>query len=341
MICVVTVTYGDRVHLLEQVVTRVLDLPGTEQISKVVIVDNGSSPKTQTYLSRLAQCEPRVRVVYSEQNLGSAGGYETGLKAALQSDARYCWLLDDDNRPEPSALTVLLDATGQKPDAAFVSLRTDREQLVRYAQGGSLEDAFGKPYSFLGFSWRSLPKKLSKRLERENLNPLSHRPDRWLQVPYAPYGGLFVATEDIEKIGFPRTDFYLYADDNEYTFRLSSSGVSLYLVPESKLVDIDKSWHVDTTEKISFVSPYLLLQLDPERLRRMYYTVRNQSYFEFRNRYSGSLEHALNALLYSLLLLVLAVFASVIRLNPAPLTSYWTYLKALNAGLHGRLGRVS
>jgi GT2 family glycosyltransferase len=47
-------------------------------------------------------------LVRHEQNLGSAGGYHSGLEYILDNKvADYIWILDDDNLPFPGSLKAL------------------------------------------------------------------------------------------------------------------------------------------------------------------------------------------------------------------------------------------
>ncbi|NVL48122.1 glycosyltransferase, partial [Pseudomonas syringae pv. actinidiae] len=97
----VTLTYGDRFNYLHTLINRSLDSP---LISRVIIVSNASVAPLQ------ALCDEwpgQVRVIWLPDNTGSANGYSTGIKAALQEGADYIWLMDDDNSPARNAIEVL------------------------------------------------------------------------------------------------------------------------------------------------------------------------------------------------------------------------------------------
>ncbi len=95
-----------------------------------------------------------------------------------------------------------------------------------------------------------------------------------MQVPYGPYGGLFFHKDVLTKIGYPDERLFLYADDTEFTFRCGQKG-ELFLIPGSIIEDIDCSWHIKAKEKNSFT---LYLKADSDF--RIYYSQRNQVYFE-------------------------------------------------------------
>lgn len=338
-ICVVTVTYGDRSKLLNEVVSAIFRSQCSEFISKLIVVNNASDEKTQEYLDRLQKLDPRVQLIHFPENTGSAGGFGAGLSAALKEGCNYIWLLDDDNVPEDNALLELLKAAEKDSTAAFLSLRTDRRTFIAYAKGRSRDECFGRKNSFLGFSWRDIPRKIWHGSNFRASASNASTPATPRVVPYAPYGGLLLKKEHVEQVGYPCTDFYLYADDNEFTYRLTEAGIPIQLVPTSCLADVDASWHVKTGRSSHFVSSYILLRVNAESLCRLYYMVRNQSYFEFNRLYKGSLEHRLNAALYLLVLLVLSVLGALLHGKKSPLHSYQTFVRAVRNGITGRLGK--
>ncbi len=80
---VVTVTYGDRLPYLEQLIERALSFTA---ISDVVVVSNAALAP----LDQLTERWPdQVRLIELTENTGSANGYAVGLQAALAGDADF------------------------------------------------------------------------------------------------------------------------------------------------------------------------------------------------------------------------------------------------------------
>ena len=77
----------------------------TRSIDKIIIVDNGSSDGTKEYLSNLKG--ENIQIIYQE-NLGGAGGFHTGLKAAYEQEYDWIWLMDDDVEVASDCLENLL-----------------------------------------------------------------------------------------------------------------------------------------------------------------------------------------------------------------------------------------
>ena len=92
----VTVTYGNRFHLLKQVCESAF----AEGISKVIVVDNNSVPQSREKLKAYEYelRSDKIKVLYLDDNYGSTGGFKRGLEEAYNhKECEYILVLDDDN----------------------------------------------------------------------------------------------------------------------------------------------------------------------------------------------------------------------------------------------------
>lgn len=272
-ICVVTVTYGDRWHLLRRVLVEGLAAQ-TRPVDCLVIVDNGSASDLRSETRSLG-LPFRVVIAGTGANLGSAAGYKAGIEAGLALDCGLLWLLDDDNLPAPDALERLLQARSERADHplhAFASFRSDREKLVRVLQGQAMPDPVRRD-AFMGFRAGDLGRILRRRLRgprpKDAVTPLEVAP-----IPYSIYGGLLLPASLVARIGLPDETYHLYMDDREYTVRIPMSGGAIFLVAASVVTDIETSWNIRPGAKpLPMMDPAM-----PED--KVYYTTRNQVAFE-------------------------------------------------------------
>jgi GT2 family glycosyltransferase len=79
-------------------------LAGTERPCELIVVDNGSSDGTPTYLARLAELNPSVRLIGNESNRGFAAGTNQG---AARATGEVLVLLNDDTAVSPGWLDRL------------------------------------------------------------------------------------------------------------------------------------------------------------------------------------------------------------------------------------------
>ena len=293
-VCVVTVTYGDRWHLLSQVLRTVARMPA---VTKIIVVDNGATYDLQERL--MAACGERAQVTGSGRNDGSARGFALGLQAAYEAPgAEYIWILDDDNQPAPDALEELCRcytelATSRNPDVlALSALRTDRQYLMRIAAGADPQKVFARENSFLDFHIVDAPRRVFRKLfgrVEARVDP----PNRFVRIPYGIYGGLFFHQSLLDRVGYPDEKFYLYGDDSDFTARISEGGGELFLAARSRVDDLETSWHVGHRRKITV---FRNLMEGPDD--RVFFTARNSVYFTKKWRLTNRLVWRINRTVY-------------------------------------------
>jgi GT2 family glycosyltransferase len=322
VVSIVTVTYGDRWHLL----VRVLEyIEADPKIDRVIVVDNGARASIAALVQRA--CFRKAIVVGSSRNLGSAAGFKLGLETVLHYDPQWIWLLDDDNLPDPIALDKILHSAvsldpAERSRTAFVAFRPEHHMAV--AAGEDVRRCFPPHSSFCGFHITDIPHKIWRRILRRR--PLASReiPAR-VALPYAPYGGLFFHRKLLETIGTPNKDLVLYADDTEFSSRIVQSGGRLWLLTGAPINELEPPWN--TKRAGSSFDAWLTGSAD----FRVFYQARNRAYFDSRVWSRNRMIYRLNRLTY---LLILRVFA----LRRRRIDRYDLFRHATTLGEMGHLG---
>lgn len=319
----VTVTYGDRAVLLSQMLAATL----AQGIHDIVVVDNGAHWDVGSMSLQYPQA--RLHIVRMGRNTGSAVGFAAGINKAMTAGATMLWLLDDDNRPLGGALRTLLSMhtvqTGGDASALIALLGFRPEHQAEVAAGGAQRQANARNCSFLGFHLLDLPSKLwRKRPWRRHMGSKSIEPIVRLDV--APYSGLLLHRRVVEVIGVPRHDFVLYADDSEWTYRITQRGGAIWLVTGAEIEDMESSWNASHRYKTAM---HGLLAGGSDF--RVYYGIRNAVNFQLAIARSRAL-FRLNATVYLSLLSMVALFCG--RLDRFRLIKM-----ASSDGMAGRLGQ--
>ena len=88
------------------------------------------------------------------------------------------------------------------------------------------------------------------------------------------YGGLFFNKQLVNTIGLPDTEYVLYHDDFDFTYRLTLQGGDIWLIPSSILKDIEASHYLRPKKPLLFHSA-----LDAKNDATVYYSFRNMVFF--------------------------------------------------------------
>lgn len=322
-VTVVTVTYGERRALLRQV----LDALPAQGVSRAVVVDNGARWPVKDELA--AAYGDFVDVVEMGRNTGSAAGFGAGIQRALDAGAEFIWLLDDDNRPAPDCLAALRsayqDLRGQHPADLLAVLAFRPEHQADVAAGVPLRYVNPRRNSFRGFHVLDIPYKFWRRTPWGRPSASVGLPAR-VDLVIAPYSGLFFHRAMAERFGLPRADFVLYADDTEFTYRLTHAGGRIALITTAPIEDLESSWNVRQHQGSSFG---VLLGQGSDM--RVYYGTRNGVYFDAHCRAHDRLVFTLNRWVY------LAALAGLAQLG-GQRARLKLIQQAVRDGLSGRLG---
>lgn len=323
-VTVVTVTYGARWALLKQT----LIAAQSEGADFAVVVDNGASePIAALVFERFGAF---AEVLPQGRNTGSALGFKAGMQHALKRGAEYILLLDDDNQMQQGCLAVLAFTYRRHAHVvpprmlAALAYRSDRQED---AAAGVPANGMGDDRSaFFGFHLRDLPFKFFRRTPWGRAWLARRTIAENVQVASAPYSGMYFHRSMLEFIGMPDERFLLYADDTDFTYRLTRAGGRIVLATNAKLHDLESSWNVRSRFSNTFDA---LLLGDGDF--RAYYSTRNNAYFERWSRGGDGLVRAINRAVYLVALYLRAAFKGRLQ-------RYALLLGAINDGEAGRLG---
>jgi len=319
---VVTVTYGDRQSLLQNVLVGLAD----QGVAKAVVVDNGAPwPVTATLT---AQYGTFIDVVSMGRNTGSAGGYAAGIQRAIDLGAEFLWLLDDDNCPDSRCLEALLQAHDtlrkQYLPAQLAVAAYRPEHQTRITAGVTTSKDRTRPSGFCWCHLTDVPLKVLAYM------PWCRRHGALRSTvisDVAPYGGLLVHRSVINAIGIPNTDFVLYEDDTEFTYRLTSGGGCIALATRARIKDLEHSW--PTRRSVRSMRILSLFRSGAEM--RVFYGVRNRVYLESHVFPRNRIMFALNRLAFNTLMAI-----ATCRVGGAARRRL--VRRAIMDGLQGRLG---
>ena len=194
-------------HNRKVLLSRCLDrlLGQTRPADALLVVDNGSTDGTAVVLS-----ERRIPYV-TQENVGSAGGWHRAIQYALEHDFDAVWLMDDDGYPAADALERLADALVPGiACASSVVLQEGRPTHFVFPVA-VLNDA-GYPAVF---AW---PRKIRTLAALRQRAPEGRYPIAYL------FNGALLSLAAVRQIGNVNRDFFIYAEEVDYFFRLRQVG---------------------------------------------------------------------------------------------------------------------
>ena len=178
----IVVTYN-RQFLLAQCISALKNQ--TRKIDKILVINNGSTDHTEAWL----RSQPDVDFI-TQENVGGAGGFYTGIKTGYERKYNWIWLMDDDGYPKEDALEILLE--GDNEDICLrncsVINKEDRKSFV----------------------WKTGDFKTIDEVKEPVIKNVAH-----------PFNGTLLNRKIVERVGFPNPDLFLWGDESEYFYRIT------------------------------------------------------------------------------------------------------------------------
>lgn len=201
MIAAVIVTYNRKKLLIKNIEML---LKQTRPLDKIFIVDNCSTDGTSEYLIKQGwMLSAQFVYIKTESNIGGAGGFYTGMRAAYEAGADWIVLMDDD---------------GHMADYyALEHLYNVAEQLYNIGYGNRMlfVNALVQQENMLSF-------KMGNKYTVEEAMAIAQ--NGLLEGEANPFNGTMVSRELISEVGYPNKDFFIKGDEVDYKQRTLDAG---------------------------------------------------------------------------------------------------------------------
>ena len=185
---------------------------------EIVLVDNGSADDS---VEAITKQYPDVTLLQTGENLGYAGGNNVGINWALEKDADYILLLNNDTIVATDLLSAFVNAAILLPSGSVLGAKIyfyDKPDTLWFAGGRWRNES----NSFEHIGWGQL----------DGIE-FNHK----LEVDYITGCALFADAETFQEIGLLDDAFFLTYEETDWCYRARAKGYKCIVIPEAKL------WH--------------------------------------------------------------------------------------------------
>jgi rhamnopyranosyl-N-acetylglucosaminyl-diphospho-decaprenol beta-1,3/1,4-galactofuranosyltransferase len=186
----------NRQQLLSECITALRNQ--TRKLDAILVVNNGSTDSTEQWL----QEQPDVFFI-TQKNVGSSGGFNSGISWAFKHGYSWIWCMDDDGYPKEDALEKLLE-------------NEPRERSL-------LNCAVINKVDKQSFVWKTKNYKTIDEVDVNIIPGIGH-----------PFNGTLLHRSIVEKVGVPQKSLFLWGDETEYYYRIVKQyHFPVYTIPSS------------------------------------------------------------------------------------------------------------
>ena len=257
-LAVIIVTWNVRDIALDALRTLYADLEQSELDARVIVVDSASSDGT---VDAIATQFPQTEIIASQENLGFAGGNNTGIKSfgfgQDNSDnlPRAVYLLNPDTLTEIGATQCLFDTLMSNEKTGVVGAR------LTFGDGSFQHSSFSFPglrqlwVEFFPTPGRFIEHPFNGRYPHD----LYHGKQPF-EVDFMLGATMMLRREVIQETGMFDTQFFMYAEEVDWQWRIRKAGWNILCVPQAHVVHLGG-------QSTGQVKPRSIINLWESRLR--------------------------------------------------------------------------
>lgn len=213
-ICAVTVTFNrlDKLKKTLDAFSNLVSFPDA-----IIVVNNASTDDTADYLEQWkVKKEPFSKIVVNlKENTGGSGGFNAGIKKALEIGCDWILIGDDD---------------------AYIDQNTvkhfEERPEVNDKEIGAIACQVDSPDGIMFGHRRTINKGFISIHEIDSTKDDYYKDSFYIDL--FSFVGVFLKAEFVKLIGLPRKDFFIWYDDTEYSSRLSNIA-KVVCIPDLKI----------------------------------------------------------------------------------------------------------
>ena len=206
--------------------------------TRVVVVDNASEDDS---VSAIREAYPQVEVVESDTNLGFGGGNNLGLEhlgfgkqIPIDQLPNAVWLLNSDTLTQPGATQRLYRTLIDNPNAGVVGSR------LSYGDGTFQHSAFAFPgLTQLWIDLLPFPNRLYYTRWNGRYAQALYFSGEPFPVDVVLGASMMLRREVIQGTGMFDRQFFMYAEEVDWCWRIKKAGWQIYCEPRSHIVHLE------------------------------------------------------------------------------------------------------
>lgn len=239
-LAIIIVSWNTRVLTLDAIRTLRDDLAANgPQSSTIWVVDNASSDDSPVAIRAEF---PDVRLIESKRNLGFGGGNNLALRemgfakqTPIDQLPKAVYLLNSDTRTHPGATRTLYHTLLEIPSAGVVGAR------LTYEDGSFQHSAFEFPgLKQLWFDLLPAPPLLyHTRFFNGRYSQTLYQSYRPFRVGHTLGATMMLRREVIQQVGMFDEDYFMYAEEVDWSWRIQKAGWKIYCVPAAHVTHLE------------------------------------------------------------------------------------------------------
>lgn len=202
---IIVLNYKGKTDTLE-CINSILDMDYPNY--RVILIDNHSLDGSEELFVSTYRDNPQIHCIQTGKNIGYAGGNNVGIKYALEQNADYICILNNDVIVNKDTMGILVDFMEHNSDIGTVG-----PIICEYKDTMKVQSAGANVNRYKGEHSPSVPDKLREQLQ-----------DRIIDCDFITGACMLIKAELIRQIGMIPEEYFLCWEETEWCTKIKKSG---------------------------------------------------------------------------------------------------------------------
>lgn len=201
-VSIILVNYNSALHTKE-CVESLLSL--NYENYDIYVVDNNSSDNTLKDALFIYEDNPKIHIIYNDNNVGFSAGNNIAIKKALEFESEYVLLLNNDTVVDKNFLLIMLEETKKKTNIGITTCK-----IMMYYNRSQCWYAGGY-----------LDKNGSAKIQYEDNDTVTDN------YTFASGCCMLISNKVIHNLGYMSEKYFLYFEDTDFCKKIINSGYKI------------------------------------------------------------------------------------------------------------------
>ena len=203
---------------------------------ELIIVDNGSTDESTTYIKNIAKANKKIIPILNSDNSGFAAANNQGIK---KSRGKYILLLNSDTLIEEDIFTPIIDWMDEHPKVGISGCALLNKDRSVQGSGGFFPNLpraiswllFLDDIPFISKYIKPFhPLHTKSFFKNEAFYSQPHEQD-WVTGAF-----FLIKREVVDKIGYIDEEYFMYTEEVDYCYRAKQKGWKIWYLPQWSIV---------------------------------------------------------------------------------------------------------
>lgn len=199
-----------------------------------IVVDNASKKEFSPPVGGSELRTGELKIIQNKENLGFSGGNNVGIRYALENNADYILILNNDTLVDKNLVLELVKVAQSDKSIGIITPKIYFAKGYEFHKNRYKESEEGKVIWYVGglMDWRNV---IGVHRGVDEVDGGQY--EKVQEADFASGCCMFIKREVFEKIGFFDERYFLYYEDNDLSQRAKSEGFKIIYSPKAVL------WH--------------------------------------------------------------------------------------------------